>query len=162
AGRGHEVVVAFRLLRQQRSHVLRQKMVIGIGICLQDLRDTRNLGGGFGSAIHPLADDQDVEVAAGMAGDFLGGSNGAQGGGLEGAAFVLGNDQDAHCQMTFASFFSFSTSSVTDPTLTPAWRAGGSLTLTTLRRGLGSTPRSAADITSIGFFFAFMMFGREA
>jgi hypothetical protein len=41
-------------------------------------------------------------------------------------------------------------------------RAGGSVTLSTVSRGLTSTPRSPGDSTSSGFYFAFMMLGSEA
>ena len=61
--------------------------------------------------------------------------------------------------MTLASFFSFSTSSSTLETFTPPWRAGGSVTFSTFRRGAGSTPRSAGENFYSGFFLAFMMLG---
>jgi hypothetical protein len=65
-------------------------------------------------------------------------------------------------QMTFASFFSLSTSSWTDATLTPAPRFGGSTTFSVFSRCAASTPRSAAVTVSSGFFFAYMMLGSEA
>src|SRR5660397_244202 len=57
--------------------------------------------------------------------------------------------------MTFASPLSFATSVATSGTITPAWRAGGSVTLIVLRREVTSTPRSSALTVSIVFFFAF-------
>ena len=54
------------------------------------------------------------------------------------------------------------TSSLTSATLTPAWRFGGSSTLSVLSRGAGSTPRRSGLTVSSGFFFAFMMFGSVA
>ena len=55
-----------------------------------------------------------------------------------------------------------STSSCTEPTFLPAWRFAGSVTLSVVRRGVGSTPRSAGFMLSIGFLRAFMMLGSEA
>ncbi len=65
-------------------------------------------------------------------------------------------------QSTPASLRSLSTSSSTLPTLMPASRFGGSVTLSLVRRGVRSTPNSDAAFLSSGFFFAFMMFGSEA
>ena len=52
---------------------------------------------------------------------------------------VLADDQNRH-QTTPASSLSFATSSATLPTFVPASRFGGSDTLRTSRRGVGSTP----------------------
>ena len=79
----------------------------------------------------------------------------------DGRAVVLGIDENAH-QITLASFWSLLTRPATSSTMTPAWRCGGSLTETTVRRGSGDTPSSSGLTASIGFFFAFMMLGREA
>ena len=65
-------------------------------------------------------------------------------------------------QGTFASFFSFSTSSSTDLTLIPALRAAGASTLRTLTVEVVDTPSASGVRTSSGFFLAFMMFGSEA
>jgi hypothetical protein len=48
------------------------------------------------------------------------------------------------------------------PTFPPPTRCGGSVTFNVSRRGERSTPKSAAESFSMGFFLAFMMFGREA
>ena len=74
---------------------------------------------------------------------------------------MFDNNKNAH-HITFASFFSLSTSSATDPTLMPADRAAGSSTFTTFSRGVVSMPSSFALRLSIGFFLAFMIFGRDA
>jgi len=74
---------------------------------------------------------------------------------------VFGDDENGH-QITRASFFSLSTSSVTEPTLTPPWRFAGSSTLSVTRRGATSTASASGVSCSIGFFFAFMMLGSEA
>jgi thiamine pyrophosphate-dependent acetolactate synthase large subunit-like protein len=63
---------------------------------------------------------------------------------------------------TPASFLSLAMSSATSATFTPAFRLAGSEVLITLSRGETSTPKSAGDFSSIGFFFAFIMLGREA
>src|SRR5262249_44817374 len=80
---------------------------------------------------------------------------------LERGVDVFCNHEARH-QMTPASFLSLSRSSCTVFTLMPAWRFGGSVTLRTFSFGVMSTPKSAGDFSSIGFFFAFMMFGNEA
>src|SRR6185503_3268569 len=71
-------------------------------------------------------------------------------------------DENGHDQITFASVLSLLTSSATEPTFWPAFRFAGSSTRTTVRRGVGSTPRSAGFLLSIVFLRAFMMFGSEA
>src|SRR5512143_2463852 len=81
---------------------------------------------------------------------------------LQGFIVVFGDDERGHGQITPASFFSLSSNSATVFTLMPAWRLGGSLTLRTFSLGVVSTPKSAGDFSSIGFFLAFMMFGRDA
>src|SRR5690606_32397831 len=72
----------------------------------------------------------------------------------------LGKKKCRH-QRPPASFLSFSTSSATLPTLTPALRVGGSEVFRTLRRGVMSTPKSSGVFTSSGFFFAFMILGSD-
>ena len=47
-------------------------------------------------------------------------------------------------------------------TFTPPSRFGGSVTLSVSKRGLRSTPSESALSFSIGFFFAFMILGRDA
>ena len=59
-----------------------------------------------------------------IAGDFFGGGQRVQRGGFERPVVVFGNDESSH-QITRASVLSLSTSSATEPTLTPAlalWR----------------------------------------
>ena len=48
------------------------------------------------------------------------------------------------------------------PTFTPALRAAGSSVFSTFSRGAIDTPKSAAVLSSSGFFLAFMMLGSEA
>ncbi len=71
-------------------------------------------------------------------------------------------NENGHGQITFASVLNLLTSSATEPTFWPAFRFGGSSTRTTVSRGVGSTPRSAGFLLSIGFLRAFMMLGSEA
>src|SRR5213076_627615 len=95
--------------------------------------------------------------------ELLRGRERIQGGLLEMAARLLTDHQDRrHDQTTFASSWSFFTSVATSGTFTPAVRAGGASTRTTFTFGLTSTPSAAGASSSIGFFFAFMMFGRLA
>ena len=143
--------------RDHGGQVLGHAMFQGRRIRVQDLGHPGDLGSGFGDAGAIVAGDQDVDVAA----DLGGCRHGVQGRGLDLRIVVLGDDEVAH-QMTFASFRSLSTSSATDSTLTPPARLGGSVTFKVTRRGPTSTPRSAGDMVSIGFFFAFMMLGSEA
>src|SRR5690606_5556509 len=123
----------------------------------EDLGDAGDLRGGFRSASAILACDEDMHVLV----DQGGGRHHVAGSGLELALRVLSDDEDAH-QITFASFTSFSTSSWTVFTLPPPWRFGGSATLITFSRGVRSTPSASGANSSIGFFFAFMMFGSDA
>src|SRR5579872_1999941 len=90
-----------------------------------------------------------------------GAGKGASGGGFEGSAIMLGNDEKGH-QITRASVMSLSTSSLTEATFLPPWRLAGSSTLRVMRRGAASTPSASGVITSIGFFLAFMILGSEA
>src|SRR5260370_6107639 len=102
-----------------------------------------------------------MSLAAGVFCDHYVGGDGVQHGGLDRMVVVVGDDEYGH-QITRASFFSLSTSSATEPTLTPPWRLAGSSTLSVIRRGVTSTPSSSGVIGTIGFFFAFMMLGSEA
>src|SRR3569623_3251846 len=78
---------------------------------------------------------------------------------LELMAVVFGEYQYAH-HSTLASRRSFSTSSLTLSTLMPDERGGGTVSLSCVRRGPASTPRSAAVMVWIGFFFDIIKMGR--
>ena len=142
----------------QRRHVLgnavRQHIIIGC----QNLCNAVDCGGCRGNIARSVSSDEDMDVAA----DFASGGNGVQRGRSQLAVVMVCKDENAHGQITFASFFSLFTKSATSDTLIPASRAGGSSTRVMFSRGLISTPRSSADIESSGFFFAFMMFGSDA
>jgi hypothetical protein len=141
---------------QQGGQRFGQRVVVsGIGGG-DHLRHARQ-GGSCGGALGIGAGDEDMDLAQ----RGCGGDSGARGL-LDRAAFMVEEDENGHAQITFASSLSFSTSSATDFTFTPATRFGGSATLIVVRRGAGSTPRSAGLIVSIGFLRAFMMFGSEA
>src|SRR5690606_10032237 len=122
-----------------------------------DLGDTGDLAGGLAGFGGVRAGHQHMHIAAG-AGD--GGGDGVQGRRLERGVVVFGNNKYGHGQITFASFFSLSTSAATSGTLMPAPRLGGSATLSVFRRGVTSTPRSSGLKTSSCFFLAFMMLGK--
>ena len=115
---------------------------------------SRLLGGGAAVA----AGDEDVDVAT----DLGGCGNGVEGGGLEAGVVVFGDYEDSHDQITFASFFSFSTSSATDLTLIPALRAAGASTFRVFTVEAVVTPNASGVTVSSGFFLAFMMLGSEA
>ncbi len=156
-GRGQHVAVGAAQLGQQRREVLRQLVGVGRGVGDQHLAHPGDLGRGGGHRATALAGDQQVDVAA----DLAGGREGVEGGRGQRGIVVLGEYQDSH-QITFASFFSLSTSSATDPTLMPALRAAGASTLSTFTVEAVDTPSASGVSTSSGFFLAFMMLGKEA
>src|SRR5262249_60641653 len=121
-------------------------------------RSPGNPGGGLRHGTAALAGDQNVDLGPG---NLLGGGNSVEGGRLERAVVMLGDDEGRH-QITRASVLSLSTSSATEPTLWPPWRFDGSSTLSTTRRGVTSTPSASGVVVAIGFFFARMMLGSEA
>src|SRR3984885_6353078 len=138
--------------RRLGKHVL-----VGGRVSEQYFLDTVELGCGIGGRLAIVAGDQHVDVGA----DLFGGGQRFVGGVLERFVVVFGEKKNRH-QIAPASFFSLSMSSATVLTLTPALRPGGSDVLTISRCGLVSTPKSAAVLSSIGFFFAFMMLGSDA
>ncbi len=152
------MAVAAGEIDHQIGHVFGQAMGILGGISDQHLGHAGHLGRLFADCGATAAGDQNGHLTT----NCLGGGNRVQGCDLEFRIVVFGNDQRSHLQITFATLRSFSTSSATSATITPASRFGGSTTRSVSSRGLGSTPRSAGDIWSIGFFFAFMMFGSDA
>ena len=166
-GRRPDDAIAFRQFRHHRGDRFGELVIEIGGIRDEDLGHALDLGGGFTGRTATAADDGDMDVAAGR----FRGCNGIKRVRQNFRAVVFCDDKIAHVlrspqigagQMTLASFFSLSTSSATDDTLIPALRGGGSTTFSVLRRGAVSTPRSDAAIVSIGFFFAFMIFGSEA
>src|SRR5207302_424019 len=121
---------------------------------LGDASDLRSGLAGFGSV---GASHQHVDIAA-LAGNPC--SHGVEGRRLERGVVVFGNNKYGHDQITFASFFSLSTSVATSGTLMPAPRFAGSTTFRVFRRGLTSTPMSSGLTMSSCFFLAFMMLGK--
>ena len=161
-GRGQHVAVGGRRgppgqLDDQRRDVFRQLVGIGRVVGDQYLGDAGDLGGGFGHRATALTGDQHMDIAT----DLLGSRHGVQGGRSQGGVVVFGNDENGH-QITFASFFSFSTSSATDLTLMPALRAAGASTLRVFTVEAVDTPSASGVTTSSGFFLAFIMLGKEA
>src|SRR5260370_32414447 len=128
-----------RVLHGLRDHLFFHSGNPGRGLC------------GF-SAVAP--GNQDVDIAA----DPLRRGYGIEYRGLQRRVVMFSYDECTH-QMTFASFFSFCTSSGTLFTIWPALRFGGSCTLSVFSRGATSTPSASGVSASNGFFFAFMMFG---
>src|SRR5262249_22721823 len=156
--RRQHMAVSGRQLDDQRRPVFGNFMIVGGVIRQQYLGDAGDLRRRLGRGEAVLASDENMDVAAGSLGDFARGSDGVQRRRLHRLVIVLGDDKDRH-QITRASFFSLSTSSVTEPTLTPPCRFAGSSTFSVARRGVTSTPSSSGVIEAIGFFFAFMMLG---
>jgi hypothetical protein len=92
----------------------------------------RRLGSG---GVAALTCDEDVHLAQRRdRGQSLG-----HGVGRQLAVRHVRKKENSH-QITPASFFSFSINSSTEPTLTPALRVSGSDVLTTVSRGVTSTP----------------------
>ena len=132
-------------------------MGVDVGLGGQHLRNRWQLGSGSSGGAGGATRDQHMHIAK------LGGSRHRAAGWLrKRAVLMIGKNKHRHGQITFASLRSLSTSSATDPTFLPAWRLGGSSTFSTVRRGAGSTPKSAGFMISIGFLRAFMMFGSDA
>ncbi|CRM62183.1 hypothetical protein [Pseudomonas sp. 25 R 14] len=153
-----DVAVGSAKLCNQRRDVFRQLVRVGSVVSQQYFAHASYFCCGFSHGASALTGDQYVDVAT----DFGGGSNGVQGGRGQHLVIVFGDYEDSHDQITFASFFSFSTSSATDLTLIPALRAAGASTLTVLLVEAVETPKASGVSTSRGFFLAFMMFGRDA
>src|SRR5450830_201929 len=142
----------------QRGNILGELMCVGGVVGHQYFRHASDFRGSFSNSTHALACNQHVNVAT----DLRGGSHGVQGGRSHDLVVVFGDYQDSHDQITFASFFSFSTSSAIDLTLIPALRAAGASTFRVLLVEAVETPKASGVSTSSGFFLAFMMFGRDA
>src|SRR5690554_365670 len=149
-------VVTGQLVEQRRSGLGEQ---VGIGgmVGHEYLGHAIEFGRRFGDGADAATCHQHVDITT----DRLCCCNHVGGGAGQGALVMFGQDQDAHAT-TFASFLSLSTSSSTEPTLTPPWRSAGGSTLSSLTFEATSTPRSAGVLTSSGFFLAFMMSGSLA
>src|SRR5574343_134113 len=157
-GGGQQVGVAGRLVDDEGGQVFSGLGGVVGGAGNLDQADAVEGGGLLGSALAGAAGNEDVDVAT----DLLRGGHGVEGGGFELLVVVFGNDEDAHDQITLASFLSLLTRSATSATLMPALRLAGSTTFSVVRRGVPSTPRSAGLTVSSGFFLAFMMLGSVA
>ena len=119
----------------QRGERLGERVLVERAVREQHLVHAVELGGGVGHRFAILAGDQHVHVAA----QRLGGGQRLGGRVLERLVVVLGEQKRGH-PSTPASFLSLSTSSATEPTLTPDLRPAGSVVLSTSSRGVTSTP----------------------
>jgi len=138
-----------------RGHVLRELLLELRRVGVQHLGHAGDARGALRGLRGVVAGHQHVHLAS----ELRGGRHGGVGRALEQGVFVFGNDEDAHDQITFASFFSLATSAATSGTITPAPRLAGSTTFSVLMRGATSTPSASGFTVSSGFFFAFMMLG---
>ncbi|MNE31108.1 hypothetical protein D3C80_1246560 [compost metagenome] len=154
--RQHMAEVAAQVGHQGR-HVFRKLMGVGGIVCQQHFAHASALRGGERHTGHVVSGYEHHDVSA----DLASGGQGVQGRASEGVIVVFSNYQNAH-QITFASFFSFSTNSATDLTLIPALRAAGASTFKVVLVEARDTPRSPGLTVSSGFFLAFMMFGSDA
>ena len=131
-------------------------MLVSGVVCDEHFLHASELGCGLRHRRAALAGDQHMHRAA---------DGGCGGEGLVRDAVqrlvVMFRDQQRGHQITPASL-SLPTSSLAEPTLTPALRPPGSTVFRTVRRGLASTPSPSGVFSSIGFFFAFMMLGSDA
>ena len=155
-GGRQQVAVGGRQSGDQGRQALGQGVGVDLRVGEQHVGDPGHPGRGLGDGAAVGAGHQHAHLA-----QFAARRHGVQGGRLQGVVIVFGDDQDAH-QITLASFLSLSTSSATLPTMTPVWRLDGSSTFRVVSRGVTSTPSSSGLNTSMAFFFAFMMLGREA
>jgi len=142
----------------ERRDILGEPVFVGVVVGEQHLSRSGDLGGGLGNGAAILAGHQNVDLAGG---DFDSGRDRVEGRRLQRPVVMFGDDQSSH-QITRASVFSLSTSSATEATLWPPWRFAGSSTLSTVRRGVTSTPSASGVVGAIGFFFALMILGSEA
>src|SRR5262249_35806400 len=133
--------------------------LVGVGGVIGDQHfgNTTNHGSGFSDATDVLPSDQDGDIST----NLQRGRNGIERRGAQRAIGMFCNNQHSH-QITFASFFSFSTSSATDFTLMPALRAAGASTLSVFTVEAVEMLNASGERVSSGFFFAFMMFGSDA
>src|SRR5206468_138341 len=146
--------ISLRDRNDQRRKVLCQRVRVLGRFRDQHFFHPRNPRRGLCGSYTVVPGNQDVDIAA----DFLRGGYGIEHRGLQRRVVVFSYDESTH-QITFASFFSFCTSSGTLFTIWPALRFGGSRTLSVFSRGAASTPSASGVSVSNGFFFAFMMFG---
>merc|ERR1712224_936448 len=130
-------------------------MLVGIVIGLQHLGHAFDVGRGGGDIGAVVAEHEHVDRGGAH---LLGAGDRARGGLVEFAVEVVGDDQNlvAHSRPFSLSLL---TSSSTDSTLMPPPRSGGATVLTVSSIAARSTPRSSRLVSSIGFFFAFMMSG---
>ena len=136
-------------------------MIIGGIVGQQHLGGAGDLRRRLGDRPARGARHQDVHIAARRFRDLRCGGHRVEGRGLQCPVVVFGDDENRH-QITRASSLSLSTSSATEPTLTPPCRFAGSSTFKVTSRGVTSTPSCSGVMISIGFFLAFMMLGSEA
>src|SRR6202011_4594893 len=144
-------------LDEERGDILRQPMIVGRIVGEQHLAHPGDGRRGLGDRAAVLSGHQNVDV---FAGDLPRGGYGVEGRRLERVVVVLGDDESGH-QITRASVLSLSTSSATEPTLRPPSRFGGSSTLSTVRRGVASTPSVSGVVVTLGVLFARLLLGRD-
>ena len=131
---------------------------MGVGGIVGDehLGDAVERGGLADDRIDAVPDDEHVDRAS----ERPSGGQRLRRGVAELAAGDRGQEQDRHASTPASE--SLATSSVTLPSLEPAWRTAGSLVFSTSSRGVTSTPHASGLVSAIGFFLAFMMLGSEA
>ena len=162
--RDHMAVIG-REIDQKRRQILGQMMSVGRVIDVDRLGDPGDLRSGLCDSGAILAGDQQmnftIEFGGEFSGEFGGNRHRMEGGGIEIRIVVIDEHQNGH-QRTPASSRSLASSSPASATMIPAWRLAGSTTLSTVSRGVTSTPSSSGVLMSMGFFFAFMMLGSDA
>ncbi len=115
------------------------------------------LGRFVGGRADAFAGDEQRQRAARLLGHLLAERDRRQGSGAQLSVVRFDDYEDVAHQITFASLWSFCTSSSTEATLTPALRAGGASSAIVLTFFAVVTPSAAKVVSSIGFFFAAMM-----
>ncbi len=137
SGRGrrrHDGFVRRSERHDQRRGRLGQHVLVSGRVREQDLGHAVELRRGLGDRLAVMTGDQNVHLGA----ERLGRGQRLGGRVLERVIVVLGEQKRRH--QTAPASLSFSTSSATLLTLTPALRTGGSAVLITSSRGLMSTP----------------------
>ncbi len=155
-GRGDDRVIILGEAHDESGEGLRNRMRVERVVGDEHLLHAVELRGGFGHRVAALTGHENDDIAA----ELRSGGDGLRGRVVQRLVVVVCNNKRGH-PITPASL-SFDTSSAADSTLIPAERCGGSDTFTTSRWFFTSTPKSPGVFSSIGFFFAFMMFGSDA
>jgi hypothetical protein len=131
--RREEDIMMAHQIDDQRGDIFGQRIGISRIVGDMDLANARYARGGLGDSIDALPRHQQMHFAK-----LRRRGDDCQGRVLELAIFMFDPDERLHASTPVSLILSISSS--TEPTLTPAPRFGGSVTLSVVRRGATSTP----------------------